>query len=144
MSIRDSRSRNDAGSITVWLAMISLTVITCVGMAVDLGGQVLAHERAHDLAAQAARAGAEQVQAPAAIEGTTVTIAPAAARAAAEAYLKSAGVTGTVTVTSGTTITVTVTESYRPRFLELIGVTHLNVIAHASADLIRTVGGKPR
>ena len=45
-----------------------------VGLAVDLGGQVHAQQRAHDIAAQAARAGGEQVQAAPAIEGRYLAI----------------------------------------------------------------------
>src|SRR3546814_18723211 len=57
------RSRRDQrGSVTVWLALSSFVMIFLVGLAVDLGGQVHAHERAHDVAAQAARAGGEEAE----------------------------------------------------------------------------------
>ena len=136
--------RTERGSITVGLAVSSFVMIFLVGLAVDLGGQVHALERAHDLAAQAARAGGEEVEGGAAIEGRDLAIDPVAARAAAQAYLKAAGVTGTVMVTNGDTITVTVTDTYEPRFLGLIGITELDVTGTASARLIRTLGGDPR
>ena len=79
-----------------------------VGLAVDLGGQVHAKQRAHDVAAQAARAGGQQVQAAPAIEGHYLAVDTAAAREAAEEYLAAADVSGTVTVTGGDTITVKV------------------------------------
>ena len=63
------RQHDERGSITVWLALSSFVMIFLVGLAVDLGGQVHAHERAHDLAAQAARAGGEEVEGGAAIQG---------------------------------------------------------------------------
>ena len=139
-----SRRRDERGSITVWLALSSFVMIFLVGLAVDLGGQVHAHERAHDLAAQAARAGGEEVEGAPAIEGGELTISPAAARAAAQHYLDAAGVSGTVTITNGNTITVTVQNSYDPRFLGLIGINRLNVTGTATAHLIRTLGGNPR
>ncbi len=61
---------DERGSITVWLALASFVMIFLVGLAVDLGGQVHAHERAHDLAAQAARAGGEEVEGGARDPGT--------------------------------------------------------------------------
>jgi Flp pilus assembly protein TadG len=134
----------ERGSITVWLSLSSFVMMFMVGLAVDLGGQVQAHERAHDLAAQAARAGGEEVEGSAAIQGRELTISPAAARAAAERYLDAAGVSGTVEITNGDTITVTVHDSYDPQFLGLIGIQHLDVSGTATARLIRTLGGSQR
>ena len=72
--------RDERGSITVWLALSSFVMIFLVGLAVDLGGQVHAHQRAHDVAAQAARAGGEEVEGGSAIQGHDLAINPAAAR----------------------------------------------------------------
>ena len=137
-------SRDERGSISIWLALAALVMVLAVGLAVDLGGQVQAQQRAHDLAAQAARAGGEQVQAAPAIEGTGATIDPTAAIAAANSYLAAAGVTGTVTVTGPDTITVTVHTTYTPTFLTAIGINHLTVTGTATAHLIRSLGGQPR
>ena len=136
--------RDERGSITVWIALSSFVMIFLVGLAVDLGGQVHAHERAHDLAAQAARAGAEEVEGGAAIEGRDLAIDPTAARAAAQGYLQTAGVSGTVTIANGNTITVTVHDTYDAQFLGLIGINKLDVTGTATAHLIRTLGGNPR
>ena len=138
-----SHQRDERGSITVWLALSSFVMIFLVGLTVDLGGQVHAHERAHDLAAQAARAGGEEVEGGAAIQGHDLAISPAA-RAAAERYLDAAGVSGTVAITNGNTITVTVHDSYDPQFLGLVGINRLDVTGTATAHLIRTLGGNPR
>jgi Flp pilus assembly protein TadG len=135
------RHADELGSVTVWIALASLVMMVLVGLAVDLGGQVHAQQRAHDLAAQAARTGGEQVQAAPAIQGRYARIDTAAARVAAQDYLDAAGVDGTVSVTGGDTIHVSVTDAYDPRFLPFLGITHLDVSGTASARLVRTLGG---
>lgn len=135
------RTRDERGSISIWLAVSTFVMMMLVGLAVDLGGQVHAKERAHDIAAEAARAGGEEVQAAPAIKGQYVALDTVAARNAAEDYLAASGVTGTVTVTRGDTITVNVTDTYRPKFLSFIGIGNLTVTSHASARLIRSLGG---
>ncbi len=135
------RGQDDSGSVTVWIALASFVMMALVGLAVDLGGQVHAQQRAHDLAAQAARAGGEQVQAAPAIQGRYARIDTAAARVAAQGYLDAAGVEGTVSITGGDTIHVTVTDSYDPRFLPFLGIKQLDVTGSASARLVRTLGG---
>ncbi|MCL2534863.1 MAG: hypothetical protein FWE39_11935, partial [Nocardiaceae bacterium] len=59
----------------------------------------------------------------------------------AQRYLDQAGVHGTVTITSGNTITVTVRDTYDPQFLGLLGIHRLDVTGTATARLIRTLGG---
>ncbi|MFT4261948.1 MAG: pilus assembly protein TadG-related protein [Nocardioides sp.] len=135
------RTRDERGSISIWMVTASFVMIVLVGLAVDLGGQVQAKERAHDIAAEAARTGGEQVQAAPAIEGQYLAVDTTAAKKAAEDYLAASGVTGTVTVTGGNTITVDVTDVYEPKFLSIIGVGNLTVTSSASARLIRTLGG---
>ena len=136
--------RQERGSITVWMATATAAMTLLVGLAVDLGGQVHAQQRAHDLAAQAARAGGERIQAAPAIEGEYVRIDAVAARKAAADYLAAAAVDGTVTITGGTTLTVHVTGTYRPRFLGVIGIGALSVSGSASARLVRSLGGNER
>ena len=133
--------RNEDGSITLWMVTASFAMMMLVGLAVDLGGQVHAQQRAHNVAGQAARAGGQEVQAAPAVQGRYVAINAAAARNAAQDYLSTAGVNGTVSITDGTTITVNVTDTYRPKFLSIIGLGGLPVTGEASARLIRTVAG---
>ena len=135
------RTRDERGSITIWLAVSSFVMMILVGLAVDLSGQVHAKQRAHNIAAEAARTGGEQVQAAPAIQGQYVAIEAVAARNAAEDYLAAAGVTGTVTVIGGDTITVAVTDTYTPKFLSVIGIGDLTVTSQASARLVRSIGG---
>ena len=138
------RPRDERGSISIWLVTSSFVMMMLVGLAVDLGGQVHTQQRAHDVAAQAARAGGQQVQAAPAIEGHYLAVDTAAARIAAERYLEAANVTGTVSISGGNTITVNVTDTYSPKFLSFIGLGDLTVTGEASARLIRSLGGTER
>lgn len=139
-----TRRHDDRGSISIWVVTATIVMMTLVGLAVDLGGQVHAQQRAHDVAAQAARAGGQQVEAAPAVEGRYVALDTAAARRAAEQYLAAAGVEGTVTITGGTTLVVRVTDTYEPTFLSMVGIGDLTVTGDASARLIRTTGGVER
>jgi len=132
---------DDRGSVSLWLATASFAMIFLVGLTVDLGGQVHAQQRAHDLAGQAARAGGQRVLAGPAIEGDRLHVDTASARAASLAFLRAAGTTGTVVVAGGDTLTVRVTDTYQTRFLGLIGLNRLTVTGEASARLVRSLGG---
>lgn len=133
------RCRDERGSISIWLVTSSLVMMVLVGLAVDLGGQVHAKQRAHDVAAQAARSGGQQVQAAPAVAGDYLAVDTTAARAAAEDYLAAADVEGSVAITGGDTIAVNVTDTYSPRFLGFLG--DLTVTGEASARLVRSLGG---
>jgi Flp pilus assembly protein TadG len=135
------RRDEQRGSISIWLVTASFVMMMLVGLAVDLGGRVHAKQRADDVAAQAARAGGQQVQAAPAIEGHYLAVDTLAARRAAEDYLVAAHVAGTVTITGGDTITVNVTDVYSPQFLSVVGIGDLSVTGEASARLIRSLGG---
>lgn len=134
------RAHDERGSISIWMVTASFVMMVLVGLAVDLGGQVHAKQRAHNVAAEAARTGGEQVEAAPAIEGRYVSVDPTAARAAAEQYLANSDVTGTVTVTGGDTIRVEVIDTYTPKFLSFIGVGDLTVTSEASARIVRSLG----
>ncbi len=134
--------RSESGSVSLWLVTASLAMTVLVGLAVDLGGQVHAQQRARDLAAQAARNGGQAVEAAPAIEGRYVRLDTAAARSAAQTYLKAVGVEGTVSVAGDDTITVRVTDTYSPIFLIFLG--DLTVTGEASARVVRNVGGVER
>ena len=137
MSRPDGRS--EEGSISTWAVLGTVTLALCVGLAVDLGGQVHAKQHAYDIAAEAARTGAQQVSATV-MTGQPLTVDPAGAYWAATDYLTASGVTGTVDTTADQ-VTVTVQDTYQPVILGSIGVGPLRVSATASAHLVRTVGG---
>ncbi|QAY71631.1 pilus assembly protein TadG-related protein [Xylanimonas protaetiae] len=131
----------ERGSISAWAVVSTLALILCAGLAVDLGGQVHTLQRAHDLAQQAARAGGQALSAAHAQRGDVLAVDVVAAKAEANRYLDAAGVTGTVTVTNGNEVTVTVTDTYDTILLGIIGITHLDATADATARTVRTLGG---
>lgn len=134
----------ERGSVSIWLALSVFVMIVLVGLVADLGGQLHLHQRARDVAAQAARAGGERLDGPDAIHGRGVAVDVAQAKAAARDYLTATGLDGAVTVTDGTTVTVTVHETYDTVFLSVIGIDGLDVTGTASARAVRTLGGIER
>ena len=109
------RSPGERGSVAIWAITTAMTLTLLVGLAVDLGGQVYAKQRAQDIAAQAARAGGQQLQGPAAIRGQGAVLDPAAAVAAARTYLAGVpDVTGTATVVAGARVVTTTTQRPTP------------------------------
>lgn len=138
-SVRDER-----GSVSVWFALTAVALILCLGIAVDLAGHVHAQQRAHQLAAQAARTAGEEVAAAQAIRGQTPTVDTTAAQRAAATYLTRAGVTGTVTIQAGNILHVRVTDTYTPLFLDSLGVGTLTVTGESTARLARALNGTER
>lgn len=136
------RSNDERGSVSLWLVTSTFVMMVLVGLAVDLGGQVHAKQQAHDVAAQAARTGGQQVQAAPAIEGRYLSVDATAAQVAALHYLDAAGVVGTASISGGDTVTVHVTDSYSPTFLSFLG--DLTVTGEASARIVRSIGGNER
>lgn len=142
MTMGDRRlEEHERGSISIWLATCSFIMIVLVGLAVDLGGQVHAQQRARNVAAQAARVGGEQIMAGPAVRGQGVEADVPAAIAGAQDYLAAAGVAGTVTVEGGDTLVVTSSDTYHTLFLGIIGLEALDVTGRASARIVRAVGG---
>jgi Flp pilus assembly protein TadG len=131
----------ERGSISVWGATAAVIMMICVGIALDLGGQVHAQQHARGVAAQAARVGGQQLDAVA-VTGAYPSIAVGQARLAARAYLEASGVDGTVTISGGDTVHVSVTDTYRPRFLGIVGLANLTVTGHATAQVVRTLGDR--
>jgi Flp pilus assembly protein TadG len=84
----------ERGSVSLWMVTAAMAMIILTGLAVDLGGQVLSRQHVVNVAAQAARAGGQQLQASRAIRGQGVRTDPALAAAAARSYLAASDVGG--------------------------------------------------
>ncbi|MEU8951619.1 Tad domain-containing protein [Streptomyces sp. NPDC048489] len=137
--VRSKRGK-DQGNVTVFVAICVLALTAIIGIAVDGGSKMRSTERADYIAGEAARAGGQAIDPAKAITGTKVVVEPQAAQAAAHAYLHSAGVTGTVSVSAdGRTLTVTVTDTYDTKFLSAVGIGSLPVTGHGHATLLHGI-----
>lgn len=134
----------ERGSVTIWMITTALTMVLLVGLAVDLGGQVLAKQHAQVVAFEAARAGGQQLQGAAAVLGQAAVVDPAGAVAAASTYIAGTPeVTGAASVV-GTRVVVDTTTTYQTQFLSIIGIQELTVTGHAEAQTVRAVEGVVR
>jgi Flp pilus assembly protein TadG len=127
-----SRGRGDEGAVSLFVVVVVVALLAAIGLVVDGGGKIRALERADEAAREAARAGSQMLEIPAAVRGERVDIDPGAAGRAARAYLKAAGVEGSVSV-SGGQVTVSTRVVYRPVFLGFIGVGPIAVTAEAAS-----------
>ncbi|WP_153470657.1 pilus assembly protein TadG-related protein [Streptomyces kaniharaensis] len=126
------RARSDRGSISLFVAVSAATIMLLIAFVIDGAGKLRSLNHAESAAQEAARTGAQAVNAGQAISGGGITIDRNAAQNAALSYLRSAGATGTVTWGAGGSINVAVTETYHPYFWP----GDMTVTGHGSATLI--------
>ncbi len=129
---RARRLRSDRGTATAWAILIVAVVALLSGAVLDGGNAMAARVQALDIAQQAARAGANQLDLAALRESGTVRLDPTAAQTAAVQFLTQARATGTVTATTAQ-VTVTVTHSQPTLLLPAVGVNAITVAATAHA-----------
>jgi len=115
------RAAGDHGLATIWTISAAVACLFMVGLVLDGGTVLRARSSSFDLAGEAARAGAQQLDQPALAQGRVV-IDPEAARAAALEWLATRDTTGTVTV-DGDVVTVTVHRDVRLQLLRPASVT---------------------
>ena len=132
--------RGVAGS--AWIALLVMVMIMAIGISVDLTGLVNAKQKAFDLAHQAGRAAANQVDESEAMMGLTPSIDLGAASSAASGFLDAAGADGTVSVTGPQTLHVTVSVVYQPKILSFLGSR--TIAGDADITLTRVVDGTQR
>jgi Flp pilus assembly protein TadG len=126
------RLRGDRGSGSVWAIGIVAVVALLAGAVLDGGNAMAARVQTLDIAQQAARAGANQLDLGALRNQGVVRLDPGAAQAAAQAFLREAGATGTATATIAQ-VSVTVTRSQPTLVLQAIGVDSIGMTATATA-----------
>lgn len=144
MNTSAGRLTGERGSVSLWAALVAVTLIIMVGVAVDFGGQAVAEQRARAVAGEAARAGGQEVELDAAARGVDVRINNEAAAAAARRYLTENGLSGSAAPSGTNGVEVTVTDRYDTQFLSIIGIGSLPVTGKASATIVRSFEGTPR
>jgi len=132
----------ERGSLTVFMAIVAPAVfLGSAGIVVDGIGKLNTARAAYAYAEEAARAGADSINAAAVRAGHPAVIDPAAAIAAAHAYLSAVGVHGTVAIVpptgnaGPTAITVTVTVRRATEILSVLHIDSWTVTGTATADL---------
>ncbi|MFF4282877.1 hypothetical protein ACFY0Z_29365 [Streptomyces kronopolitis] len=134
------RQHRDRGGLSVFVAIITVPLLALGGLLVVDGlGRLRAVERSDALALEAARAGAQGIDASKAVAGTAIEADPRAAAAAARTYLSRAGVQGTVTVQGGSRLSVSVHDAYTTRFLSLVGISRMPADGHGRAALLHGI-----
>ncbi|MEY2422051.1 MAG: hypothetical protein QOI95_2118 [Acidimicrobiaceae bacterium] len=122
-----TRRGDDRGVVTVWSVVVVAACVVMIGLVLDGGVILRGRSDAYSLAAEAARAGAQQLDQNAAAQGN-VALDPNAARTAALTFLVDRGATGDVTVTANT-ITVT---THRTVALQILRPASITVTATAT------------
>lgn len=126
----------ERGSIALAFAIVTLAALVMAGLVVDGGAALATRERAADLAAQAARAGAAALT-PTSLRGrpTQLSADPAAATTAADRVLSDGGATGQVAV-AGDTVTVTAHLPRHTVILSAVGLDDISQTATATATAL--------
>ncbi|HEY7068719.1 MAG TPA: pilus assembly protein TadG-related protein [Acidimicrobiales bacterium] len=119
------RLRRDAGYVTLFVLGVSMGMTSVIGLVLDGGRAQRAQSDCFGIAAAAARAGAQELDASAAVSGE-VRLDEAQASLAASTYLSEHGVDGTVSVADRE---VTVTAVRHVDFLMLPGGVTLDATA---------------
>lgn len=123
----------DRGSVSAFVVTVTSSLVLLMGLVHDGGRLVAAHLRVSDVAAAAARAGAQQVVG---IRAGRLEVDPAAAVAASRSTLRALGTEGSVEVGTAT-VTVTVRERVTFAVLDLVGLTGRDVAATRVAVVVR-------
>jgi Flp pilus assembly protein TadG len=139
---RNPMTRDEEGSITLYVVIATLVLLVAIGLVID-GGQAMATKaEAVNDAYGAARAGAEALSRSSFAATGTVVEDPAAARAAALAYLARSGHPGRAQVqVQGAQVSVALTVDSSTTLLGLAGVHDIALAAHGQAQATYGIRG---
>ncbi|WP_026930210.1 pilus assembly protein TadG-related protein [Glycomyces tenuis] len=137
---------DDRGSISMFFIIIAFGMFALIGLVYDGGLAQAARSEATAVAAEAARAGAAQIDlARLRTTGITQLDVPDAQAAAAD-WIAAAGLNGTASATT-TEVTVTVTIDHPTELLGLIGISTITVtaeqVARPRTGVTEPFGGAP-
>ncbi len=135
-----NKYHRESGSLTVFVAVISLALFIMVGLVVDGGSALAADRSAYSAAEQAARAGAGQISVSQLRSKGVVVLNDSRAVSAALSYATAAGFPATAYV-SGNTVIVHISYYKPTAIISLIGIDSLHITATASAQNVEGSGG---
>jgi hypothetical protein len=117
-----SRRDDDRGMVTAYIAVLSVGLLFMAGLVFDGGRRVTTYLKAHDLAANAARAAAQAVD-PSSIYAGDPVLEQGAAVTAVETFV--AGIPADVTIeevnVAGDQVSVTLSLPFDPQLLPMAG-----------------------
>ncbi len=137
MSRLQKRIPDECGVLTAFILLLLMAFMALLGLVVDGGAVLTAHQAAEVEAEQAARAGAGAISVDALREGIVQLDVPAAI-AAAERFASVSGHPGTATVDGGV-VTVRIQFRVPTVLLGIAGIPFLSVTATASAENLHGV-----
>lgn len=121
------------GMVSTFMAISAVTLIAAIAVVADAGRWVAAEQYADNVAAEAGRAAAQQIDASVMTSGQP-RLDTAQATAAARDYLAAAGVEGSVIV-SGDVITITTTVERDPILLSIAGLEAIRASGSATVRM---------
>ncbi|WP_051745522.1 pilus assembly protein TadG-related protein [Streptomyces yerevanensis] len=127
---------DDRGQVTAFVAGVFAALWLFAGIVVDGGLALAGKAQALDVAQEAARIGAQQLDVGRLRRGGDVRLVREKAAAAARAHVAATGDSGTASV-KGDAVTVHVTHHQRTQILQLIGLRTLTVHASGTAHAQR-------
>jgi Flp pilus assembly protein TadG len=136
------RARGEAGALSVAMPLIVILGLIIIGFAFDGSNALTAKRRGINIAEQAARAGAGQLDLASIRSGGPYRIDPTKARLAAQDYLAKTGYPGQVRLgrdAIGDRVDVSVTWTQQALFARFVGVGHYSGTAAASAHVCHGV-----
>lgn len=136
---------DERGIVGPAMMYVLFMLMVVLGIVIDVSGQMRAMQQADAVAREAGRQGAQALDVAQAMNGGGTVVDPLRAKAAAQSFLSSNGVDGTVTVLpGGTRLAITTTTSYRPIALGIIGIKDLSARGSAEVELVQVVAGQER
>jgi Flp pilus assembly protein TadG len=139
-----ARRTTDRGSATVFVEAFAGVLFACAGLAIDGGRAINARDRVNDVAEQAARAGAGQLDdASLRAANGAVVLDVAAAKSVADSFVNQANPQYTPTTTvalDGLSVTVRVDATYHTAILGIVGINSMAVSGTATAGPATGVG----
>ena len=129
--LRHGENGQGGGASLMILTLLPALLIV-FGLVVDGGAKAAALDRANRIAMEAARTGAQSVSGPG-------DVSAAAANSAAQAYLATEGVSGTVAV-NGDRVDVHVSFSEPTKVLSIVGIDEWAVEGDGFAQVIYRIG----
>lgn len=121
----------ERGSVTLYAVIIIIAALALTGLVVDGGAQMRTQQRADQVAREAARAAGQAINGQPVL-GRPGLVDVSRGRQAAQKYLATAGIAGTVTV-NGTTISITTNVPYEPIMLSAFGMGTVTVSGYSEA-----------